>query len=385
VTVRWRTAALDARAAWRPSDRLRITPQVVLRWEQPWRTTATDLPDLYYDVTNQRATGRLVAEWDPIAAASVVAGAEAYVEQGRVNEFSNGLLSYGAAGRRSVTDRNAAAFLELGADTPLANVLAGARLERHSVFGTSFVPRFALTRLFAPFHLKLLASGAFRTPSIENVNYGEGVRPERTWAFEAEGGWQISDAVYLAANVFDLTVERPIVFGYAGTDVYTNERRTGSRGVETTLEVRRGIVSTSVSWSYYSARGKNRVDAYAVAGHPDLLVGFAGHKIAATAQIRPFRALVVSPSVVFLSDRFGYDRVDAAGALALGRLGAQTTLDLFAAWADLGTPGLEVGLGVRDLLDEGNVLVQPYPGGHAPLAGGGREVMLRVRYERVGR
>ena len=89
--------------------------------------------------------------------------------------------------------------------------------------------------------------------------------------------------------------------------------------------------------------------------------------------------------MLFLSDRWAYDRLDGAGNLALGRIGAQTTLDLFAAWADLGTPGLEVGIGVRDLLDEGSLLAQPYPGGHAPLPGGGREAMIRVRYERVGR
>jgi hypothetical protein len=45
-------------------------------------------------------------------------------------------------------------------------------------------------------------------------------------------------------------------------------------------------------------------------------------------------------------------------------------------------PGLEPGAGVRDLLDAGTVFVQPYPGGHAPLPGNGREVWLRLRYDR---
>ena len=49
-------------------------------------------------------------------------------------------------------------------------------------------------------------------------------------------------------------------------------------------------------------------------------------------------------------------------------------------WRDLGTRGLELGVGLRDALDEGAVFVQPYPRGHAP--GSGREVWLRLRYDR---
>ncbi|BDG05484.1 TonB-dependent receptor plug domain-containing protein [Anaeromyxobacter oryzae] len=381
VSVRWRSAAVDARAALELTDRLTLTPQLTYRWEQPWQSTAPDLPDFYYDVTNQRVTGRLAAAWDTVTGASVVAGAEAYAEQGRVNDFANGLLSY--QGKRTTTSTNVAGFLEVAADTDWVNLLAGVRAEHHSAFGSAFVPRLALTRVFDLVHVKLLASGAFRAPSIENVNLAsEPIRPERTWTFEAEVGWQLSDAVYAVANVFDVTVLRPIVFAFDGSEAYSNEDRTGSRGVEAELHVRRGGNSALVSYSFYSARGKNRVPAYAVAGDPGLLVGFAGHKVVASGQVRPFHGMFVSPAVTVLSSRAAYDGTEAPGEPAAGRVGARVYLDLFTGWENVGAKGVELGIGVRDALDQGTLFVQPYPGGHAPLPGNGREVWLRLRYDR---
>jgi outer membrane cobalamin receptor len=381
VSVRWRTAALDARATVELTDTLTVTPQLTYRWEQPWQSTSEDLPDFYYDVTNQRVTGRLAAAWDTVTGASVVAGAEAYAEQGRVNDFANGLLSY--QGKRSVTSTSVAGFFEVAADTEWANLLAGVRAERHSAAGSAFVPRLALTRVLDPVHVKLLASGAFRAPSIENANLASGpIRQERTWAFEAELGWQLSDAFYAVANVFDITVLRPIVFAFDRSEAYSNQDRTGSRGVEAELHVRRGGTSALVSYSMYSARGKNRVPAYAVAGEPGLLVGFAGHKVVASSRLPLFRGVFVSPTLTVLSSRGAYDGTERTGDAAAGRVGARVLLDLFAVWPDLGAKGVELGVGVRDALDQGTLYVQPYPGGHAPLPGNGREVWLRLRYDR---
>lgn len=388
ANVRWRTAGIDARAAFDLGGDVTLAPRITYRWEKPWQESDPAFTDLYYDVTNQQVKGRLALQWDTFVGPSVVVGAEGAVEHGRVDDFSvtdpdtgEPLLSY--AGEPSVTYTWVAGFVEAEYDSPWANLLAGARLEDHSGFGTAFVPRFAATRVLGAFHAKLLASGAYRAPSIENVNYAiEDLKPERTTVYEAEVGWQPSDAVYLAVNVFDLTVKDPIVFSFTGLDAYTNEDRTGSRGVEAELQLRHRASTASVSYAFYSASGKNRVPAYAVEGDSKLLAGFAGHKVVATARIRPVRGLVISPTVAWLSERASFSGTEAPGEPAIGRVGQRTYLDLFASWQDVGAKGIEVGLGIRDLLDEGTVYVQPYPGGHAPLPGNGREVWLRVRYER---
>jgi outer membrane receptor protein involved in Fe transport len=200
--------------------------------------------------------------------------------------------------------------------------------------------------------------------------------------YEAEVGWQPADAVSLVANVFDLTVKKPIVYSFTGLDAYANADRTASRGFEAELQLRHRGSSASISYAFYSAGG-NRVPEYAVAGEPKLLAGFAGHKVIATARLRPVRRVVISPTLAWLSERAVFDGTEAPGEPAAGRIGPRAYVDLFASWQDAGgAKGLEIGIGVRDLLDEGTVHVQPYPGGHAPLPGNGREVWLRARYER---
>jgi outer membrane receptor protein involved in Fe transport len=387
VPVRWRTAAADAQYEWRIGDRLTITPRLTYRWELPWQVTDPANETFYYDVTDDRLTGRILVAADPLPTASIVAGVEGYVERARVNDPSNGILGFGPDWEPSVRYENLAVFAEGALDTPWANLLAGVRYENHSAFGSSFVPRFAVTKLFSPFHVKLLASGAFRTPSIENINYGDDLTPERTWSFEAEVGWQLTDVLYVSANAFDVTVDEPIVFFVdtgTNTEYYRNDSPTGSRGVEVELRARLPAGSAGASWSYYNASGKNEVAAYAVPDHPSLLLGFSGHKVVADAQLRFLGHLLVSPTLVFLSDRHGQTTVDAGDLPVVTRLDPAWYLDLFVAWRDLLLPGLELGVGCRNILDQPIDSVQPYDGAHAPLPGLGREVMVRLRYDHAG-
>jgi outer membrane cobalamin receptor len=384
LDVRWRTLGADLRWELRRGERFSVVPQLAYRREIPWQMKDPAYDTFYYDNTADRVTGRVVATWNPTERLSVLGGAEAWFERAWLNDPASEFTFDGAT---RVSYHNTAAFLEVAADTPVANLLLGARQEWHEIAGGAFVPRFAATKLLAPFHVKLLASGAFRAPSIENVNYGldPGIRPERTWVLEAEVGWQVASWLFASANAFDARIERPIVFGYdevADADFYENGPRTGTRGVEAEVRLQHRFGSASASWSYYTASGRNEVAAYAVPGEPDLLLGFAGHKIVAAAQLRLFRDLLLSPAVIVLSERFAFDRTDEAGDPAVGRIGTKATVDLFATWRDAGLRGVEIGLGVRDLLDVGDLYPQPYDGGHAPLPGAGREVMLRLRYER---
>ena len=92
----------------------------------------------------------------------------------------------------------------------------------------------------------------------------------------------------------------------------------------------------------------------------------------------------MTPSLVFLSERYAYDHLDGVGDPEVGKIDPRFYLDLFAAWRDLGVKGLELGAGVRNLLDEPLEYIQPYDGAHAPLPGLTREFFVRVRYDQGG-
>jgi outer membrane cobalamin receptor len=405
--VRFRTTAADARWDILIGERMTLTPRLTWMHELPWQATTPDNgcsadPNLdparcpavtFYDKTAERITGRLTLSWDVAEGVGLLAGVEAYRDQAWQNDpgVPDQYLFYG---KTSITLWNQAAFAEVGWDNPVVNVLAGARVEHHSKFGASLVPRVALTKLVAPFHAKLLYAGAFKAPVIENTSTAPGatvspdVKPERTRVFEAELGWQISEVAYLAVNAFDATIDDAIVFSTAidpvsgaPVDVYQNYARTGTRGLEADFRLKAGWVSASATWSFYTTAGKNQVDVYQVPGHDSLMLGSAAHKVTAAATFRIGSHLSVTPTAIFLSPRYGYTTYDVDGnALALGQKGPDLYLNLFATWKNLLAKGLELGAGVYDLLGRGESYPQPYSGGHPPLPGPGREFLLRLSF-----
>ena len=284
-------------------------------------------------------------------------------------------------GERSVRYQNRAVFAEVLFEHWLANVLAGARFEDHSEVGPSFVPRVALTRIIDRFHAKLLYSRAFRAPGIENIALGEDIRPERTGVLEAEAGYQLTDKLFLRANVFDVGITDPIVYFYdeeTEAEGYTNYTRTGTRGVEAELRYRRRNAWAQLSYSLYRAHD-NEVASYAVPDQPALLLALPAHKVTLVASVNPWANLHLTASGIFMSPRHGFLRGEE-GESDVEASPPAVLVNAFATYKDLGVRGLELGVGVYDLLNQGTPLLQPYDGGHAPMPGPRREILGRLQY-----
>jgi outer membrane receptor for ferrienterochelin and colicin len=388
VPERFRSTFADARWDWKPTPSVTVTPRLTWKRQTPWQSVDPTRTDSFYDVSAERWQGRLTAAADLAPGLNLLAGGEARLERAWLNQPAVGpeVQAFFADGSDHATYSNVAAFAELGWDSPLADVLLGGRVERHSAFGGSFVPRVALTRLFAPFHAKVLYAGAFRAPAIENLKSNPAVKPERVHVVEAELGWQLTDHAYASLNAFDMTIDGPIVYLVdpslgAGSDVYQNFARTGSRGVEAELRVGVPRANARMQWSFYTSRGKNEVPLYAVPGRDDVLLGFAAHKATISGSLSVLDDLTLAPSILFLSDRRAYRSSAPDGTPVLGTLGAAAWVDLFATWRNAGARGLDLGAGVHDLLGVGFSYPQPYDNGHAPLPGQGREVLVRLSYE----
>ncbi len=380
---RWTTTAGNARYELALGEAFRLLPEATFLRSTPWEVkSASD--GYYYDKTVDRYTGRLALAWDPARTVSITVGGEAYAEETRLNQPSSDWSTL-PDGKSTFSSQNLAAYAEAAWDAPFANLLAGGRFEHHSRFGDSFVPRVALTKLFEPFHLKLLYAHAFRAPAVENIVSNPGIRPERTRSFEAEIGWRATEATFLAVNAFYTRVEDAIVYNTDAVvgDQYENYAQTGAHGIELDVRHEAGWGTANLTYSFYTTADSNKVDVYAVPGHDDEMLAFAAHKVTARAAVRVGHDVRIAPALTFLSDRWGYTSYDAAGAPVLGHVGPKLTADLFVTWRNAFVRGLEVGAGVHDLLDTGSVFVTPYrPTGavHGFLPGPGREVMLRVAY-----
>ena len=270
----------------------------------------------------------------------------------------------------------------------IADLTAGLRYEHHSKYGDSTVPRAALTKMMGPYHAKLLYSQAFRVPVVQNINVNPGIKPEKATAWELETGYQASPYLSATLNFFDITIKNPIVFGSqdvngVATESYFNFDRTGSRGVEAALRFSHPRGYAKASYAFYDAAGKNSVANYQVPGHSDALLGAPMHKGTLSTSVRTVGRLYVSPSAVLLGPRYAYINSDGSGNGTVGLTPTTFLLDLWLSYQNLGINGLDIGLGVHNILNEYNPFPQPYdsnPGGHPPTPGPSREYGLRVTY-----
>jgi outer membrane receptor protein involved in Fe transport len=329
-----------------------------------------------------RVTTRLAATWDLAQGASVLSGAEAsvlraFLQDGPLSGQQTGFKG----GRQDVQYGNVAAFAELNVENFLGSLVAGVRAEHHSGFGTSVVPRVTWTKVLDPFHFKLLFSRAFRAPSVENIELSQDIKSELATSLEAEMGVRVGDHAFLSLNVFDNIIRRPIIYGTVGADeYYLNRERAGSRGVEADFKLQGAWGGVDLNYAYYNALGRNQVDDYAVPGHPSVTLAFPAHKFNLNTHFHLAPGVTLTPSATLWSERWADVSRDADENPVVARIRPMLLLNVFLWARDVGVRGLNVGLGMHNILDEPDVTIQPYHGGHAPLPAAGREVVFRLSY-----
>ncbi len=376
---------LGARYELALGEHLTLTPRVRYKHQSPWNMVDSDplaRDAAYYKKTFERLDASLALAWKPLEGLDLAGGVQGQLDRATVHGELVGTNQPFSKGRE-VSYRNLALFLQGVWQNPIVDVTAGARYERHSAVGDSFVPRIGLTRQLGDLHLKALMSDAFKAPGVENISLNPEIRPEKTRVYEIEAGYLFGESVYAAVNLFDMTIDGPIVYSMdlaTGEENYVNYNHAGVNGAEAVLRYEHPRVSAALAYAYYRARD-NEVPVYAVPGEPTTLLGFARHKLAVSGRVEALRRLFVAPSLVFLSGRHGYTATGMGSAPQLERTASTWLVDLFVSYRPTTFGGLELGAGVYNLLGQRSLYLQPYDGGHAPIPSMGREIALRVAYE----
>ncbi len=138
------------------------------------------------------------------------------------------------------------------------------------------------------FTAKLLLSGAFRAPSLENLNLGENLRPERIWAGEVELGYQLTDWAYASVNAYSVEVTQLIAYSVdtaSGVEAYRNEGQVGSRGVEAEVHLRGSHGFARLSYSQAEASSGTNVATFLLPDTRARLVAMPARKITAMGQV----------------------------------------------------------------------------------------------------
>ncbi|MDD5673022.1 MAG: TonB-dependent receptor [Chitinivibrionales bacterium] len=380
--VKFKTYLGEARYDLPVSDKLTITPKINYKGVSAWQT---DAPSMIYDEFASRYTGNVLANYDYSDNLNVLGGFEGYLDDAAQKTSSYDTFPNG---KKTIAYNNISAFGQGVFKTTYINFIVGGRVDKNNQFGWAFSPRLGVTGLLDKFHYKAIFSQAFRAPGIENIRvaklgFGVDIKPERTTDFEGEMGYQLSNNMFITANVFDISIKDPIVYfidtGASGGEGYKNFSHTGSSGFEVEYKTKFnwGYSSLNYSFSDPGLLNRNDVSLYEVPGRSDVMLAFPQHKVSLNFNYY-LGKLSINPSGTFLSKRFTYG-TDADGNAAFLQEPSLFLVNLYLRYNDLFVKGLALGAGVYDILNQQYNFIQPYQGvGSWP--GPSRELVVRLTY-----
>jgi outer membrane receptor protein involved in Fe transport len=373
--TRFDSLLATAKYDFRLNESMRITPSVAYRSQVPWYV---DGSGGIYDIHTNRYEGSLTAVADLTTTASLLVGAQWMRDSAYVHDssyYGQDPLTY-FYGSRSIAYVDVAEFAQCDWDAPWANISIGGRYERQDAVGGHFVPRFALTKAWGPWHIKALASQATRIPAINVLQeaVGGSLKPEQTTNYEIELGYKFADKRTLTGNVFYMAVNRPIVFetlpGGTDTEGYFNGNQISTAGFETEYRWAQGPFDNRVGYSFY--RAVNNDEPY-VRGDSGRFLGAPAHKVAVSSTWHATKQFDVNVNGYWLSSELTYTYPTDA----LTGLPSEFVLN---GYLDYRWEKASVGLGVSNLLDVKRYAPQPYNGGEAPVPLMGRLVFLKLGY-----
>lgn len=371
---------------WQVGKKIKIKPTVSFRRHAPYALRDTAW---YYDKVFSRFETGVVATYEPVKRVAITTGAGYYYDL--ASDFGGEEYPGFYNGRNEIDFENISAFLHGIVKLGSINVVLGGRADQHSQSGFNLSPRIGITGVPGKWHYKLLYSHAYRAPSVENINLNQSIDPERTLVIEAEAGYKLTSNQFVTLNLYDITIKDPIVYLYfpgnetdEEYEMYQNFSRTGTRGLEFEYRIRQEKVSAYANYAFYSARGKNEVDAYAVVindssqleGH---LKAAPRHKINLNIQWQAITNLFFTPSVSWMSKRYGYIENDEQQT----ELSPILMANLFLHYENFVTNGLTISVGAYNLFNSDNRFIQPYAttgNAVAPYPFYGREFLVKISY-----
>ena len=195
--------------------------------------------------------------------------------------------------------------------------------------------------------------------------------------------------MYFSVSVFDITTRNPIIYfidtsstaNLASPEGYINKEANGSMGIEGEYRYKGKWGYVNMTYSYYTIASKTQVPDYSVDQNSSLSLAFPANKITLNSSINLTPSFFISPSFCYSGKRYGYAGVDSLGDYTLSEFKEQYFVNFYAGYNNLFVKGLDLSVGVFDILNEKVLYIQPYSGGHAPLPGVSREIIFKLRYQ----
>lgn len=396
------------------SDKFKLTPYYQYRYCRPFATTDTILGNKYGEINANRHLLKLEASIDPLSNLNIVVGSQYFRDEGNLPVYapdpSKFINTFKVNNERQIDYHNFSAYTQSVLQTKFVNFTIGARYDKHSAGFDAFVPRFALTKAFEKFHIKLLGAQSFRTPYITQIdyNYKDGmltIKPEKSTVFEAEAGYQVNSKFLLGVNLFYISIKDAIVYNGSNGSFFNSQALTGTQGLEASLKYKNTWGYLDLNYSFYMPTANSAAPEYLVnknwfeqplSSSPQANLAFAPHRINLVANFKITKNFNWNINTNIMSERYGYTLINAKDTTGyLQTFKPQMLLNTFVKYDNLFLKGLSLGVGINNILNEKTQFILPYSsfiGGsnptnnvpytlnRDPLLGPSREVYVRLMY-----
>jgi outer membrane receptor for ferrienterochelin and colicin len=375
AVVDYKSYFADVSYVHKMNDKLTVTPRIQYMNQNPWDYDYKETDQDDFDIDANRVLGQVDGVYNSSRKVSINMGALYFADKGIDNLADE-----------SITLNNFAVYTQALFKHRLANATLGFRFEKNNRYDGAFVPRLALTKKIENFHFKVLYSRAFRSPSIQNIKLDTtGAEPEISNVVEFELGYQFTPEMLITLNAFHISTNDVLIYGSQGIDDdfeewYENYDKSGSQGLELLYSIKKKRWYTHFSYSFSQALSDNTVDKYVAPQTNKQYIAQLAHKVTLNTSINVTEKISANPTVIYGGKRFAYTGYDENGDPESEKLNPYTLMNIFVNYRNL-APGLTLGLGVYDLLNERPAVPQAYNGEFAAIPGRSREYVVRLSYQ----
>jgi outer membrane cobalamin receptor len=364
-------------------DKIKLTPKLNYKNQTPWKTVNTIAEDgiTELDLTSERYSAGILFNYDVSKKLNISAGITSFKD---MSSSKNDSVLFRSNNSTSLEYNNTGIFTQLLYKNEIANITAGVFYNKNSLYPSALAPRIGLTRERNLYHIKLLYSQSFRSPSTQNIDLSNSIKPEKTDVFELEAGLKIKKSSYLTINAFYILTKDPIIFyvdPVTEFDAYLNSSKTGSRGIEATYTVKVNNLQFNAGASYYQSHDGDSLLNYSIPGNSDEHLGISPLKSTVAATYKINNHLSVFAGLIYYSSKTGITSLDKiSGKSEYTKFDNEVNLNFQLTYHHFLVKNIDVMLAAYKLTNDTVLYIQPYNSNHTALSGLGRTFSLKLTY-----
>jgi outer membrane receptor for ferrienterochelin and colicin len=361
------------------NDKIHLSPSFHYKKQNPWYFVQFEEKE-FYNATNNRYLIDIPAAIKLTEKTKISLGLEGYMDHASKDIDT---VKFTSNNQSTISYNNISGYAEIHQKTKFLNILLGSRVDYHSVFGSAFSPRIALTKRINKINIKLLYSRAYKAPTISNIDYNQSIKPEKTNVFEFETRLHINKNFYWSSNVFYIMIYDPILYipnPETGADYYTNFTQTGTAGAEADFRFIDNWGSLRINYSFYR-KINNEILSYNVDGIPLTYGGFPQHKASFISSFNITNHLRLNYSANFYGKRYTYVHSQPDWSdVAILEYKESFYANLMLTYSNLFDKGFDLSAGIYDITNNQYEFINAYQGWQNQIPDMGREFVFKLVY-----